>query len=61
MSSNLPFSPGHIYVDGKFKSYINCVQPQKTLSHLPLVLETIKQGLVSAVEKRLMADVEIGY
>lgn len=56
-----PFPPGHIYVDGEFKSYINCVQPQKTLSHLPLVLDTIKQGLISAVEKRLMADVEIGY
>jgi asparagine synthase (glutamine-hydrolysing) len=56
-----PFPPGHIYINGIFKPYINLVSPKSHVTHLPAVLSSIKLGLIKAVEKRLMADVEVGY
>lgn len=55
-----PFPPGHYYEDGEFVDYRDLFtgEPIKTEE---AALQIIRQDLISAVRKRLMSDVEVGF
>lgn len=58
----MPFPPGHYYKDGEFICY-NDLSQSKFINNddLNVIFNNIKTKLISAVEKRLHADVPIGY
>lgn len=58
----LPFPPGHFYDGEKFHSYLDLghVEKYHTLSNSD-ILSGINSRLVSAVEKRLQSDAEVGF
>lgn len=58
----LPFPPGYFYDGEKFHCYLDLGHVEKfhTLSN-EAILEGINKRLVSAVEKRLQSDAEVGF
>lgn len=58
----MPFPPGHYYLDGQFICY-NDLSDTKIIhnDNLDTIAKNLKEKLESAVEKRFMSDVPIGY
>ncbi|MDO5399619.1 MAG: asparagine synthase B [Eubacteriales bacterium] len=58
----LPFPPGHYYRDGKFTCYCDITRVDGYLDDdLQTVCRNIRHKLISAVEKRLVADAKVGF
>ncbi len=58
----MPFPPGHYYKDGKFVCYrdiakVSCV----CYDDLETVCRTIREKLITGIEKRLVADANVGF
>lgn len=58
----MPFPPGHYYKDGEFIPYCDIAKVD-TVCHdgLDAVCQNIHHKLVAGVEKRLIADAEVGF
>lgn len=57
-----PFPPGHYYQDGTFTCYYDVGDIKELVNDdLRMITKTIHERLWSAVEKRMEADVPIGY
>ena len=58
----MPFPPGHYYKDGKFTCYCD-IAAVETVCHddVETICKTIHELLILAVEKRLDADVPVGF
>ena len=57
-----PFPPGHYYKDGKFICFNDIAKPSKVCKDdLETVCTNIREKLVTAVEKRLIADAKVGF
>ncbi len=58
----LPFPPGHYYIDGKLIPYCDIAGVDQVVEDdLETVCGQIKEKLVKAVEKRLVADAKVGF
>lgn len=58
----MPFPPGHYYKDGSFVCYCDITEvEEKVTDDLETVCRSIKEKLVSGVEKRLVADAKVGF
>ncbi len=56
-----PFPPGHYY-DGEFHCYKDISKVDKVVDHeLEEIFENINQKLTAGIEKRLQADVPVGF
>ncbi len=56
-----PFPPGHYY-DGEFHCYKDISKVEKVVDHeLDEIFENINQKLTAGIEKRLQADVPVGF
>jgi asparagine synthase (glutamine-hydrolysing) len=56
------FPPGHYYENGQFISYLDITNVLKASTDpLAAVLKNIKEKLIAGVEKRLDADVPVGF
>ena len=57
-----PFPPGHYYKDGGFYSYCDIAQAKQYHDHdLETVCKNIREKLVAGVQKRLVADAQVGF
>ena len=57
-----PFPPGHYYKDGVFYSYCDIAQAKQYHDHdLETVCNNIREKLVTGVQKRLVADAQVGF
>ncbi len=58
----MPFPPGHYYKDGKFVCYSDIAKAE-TVCHddLETICKNIHDKLTAGVEKRLVADAEVGF
>ena len=57
-----PFPPGHYYKDGKFICFNDIAKPSKVCKDdLETVCTNIREKLITAVEKRLIADAKVGF
>ena len=57
-----PFPPGHYYKDGVFYSYCDIAQAKQYHDHdLETVCKNIRDKLVAGVQKRLVADAQVGF
>ena len=57
-----PFPPGHYYKDGVFYSYCDIAQAKQYHDHdLETVCKNIREKLVAGVQKRLVADAQVGF
>ncbi len=57
-----PFPPGHYYKDGRFICYNDISKASKVCrDDLETVCGNIREKLISAVEKRLIADAKVGF
>ena len=58
----MPFPPGHYYADGKFARYADLTSVSEySKDELDTVCKTIREKLISAVDKRLCADAPVGF
>lgn len=58
----LPFPPGHYYKNGKFVCYNDIAEVKNyRYDDLETICRNIKEKLVAAVEKRLVADAKVGF
>ena len=58
----MPFPPGHYYLDGKFHIYEDIALPRDVCQDdLETIFGKIRSKLTAAVEKRLDADVPVGF
>ena len=58
----LPFPPGHYYLDGDFVPYADLSQVDQVVDDdLDTICHNIRKKLVSAIEKRLIADAKVGF
>lgn len=57
-----PFPPGHYYKDGAFVCYRDITMvPRMEEKNLDVICQGIRERLIEAVEKRLDADVPVGF
>ena len=57
-----PFPPGHYYKDGKFICFNDIAKPSRVCKDdLETVCANIREKLIKAVEKRLIADAKVGF
>ena len=57
-----PFPPGHYYKDGAFYSYCDIAQAKQYHDHdLETVCKNIREKLITGVQKRLVADAQVGF
>lgn len=57
-----PFPPGHYYADGKFVSYIDLTTVTKySKDDLETTCSRIRELLIKAIDKRLVADAPLGF
>lgn len=56
-----PFPPGYLYNDGEWIKYSSLTTVTEVLEDMEVIQSKIHDGLISAIEKRLMSDVPIGY
>ncbi len=57
-----PFPPGHYFDGAKFVRYIDAAAtPQPIISDTDVALTGIREHLITAVQKRLSADVPVGF
>lgn len=56
-----PFPPGHVYHNGVFTDYSHITDVAEELVDLEEIDRRIREGLTSAIDKRLMSDVPLGY
>ena len=57
-----PFPPGHYYKDGIFYSYCDIAHAKQYHDHdLETVCKNIRDKLVAGVQKRLVADAQVGF
>lgn len=58
----MPFPPGHYYKDGKFTCYCDITEVKEVVKDdLETICHHIKEKLIKGVEKRLVADVKVGF
>ena len=58
----MPFPPGHYYKDGKFICYRDITEVKKVSNDdLETTCKKIKEKLIKGIEKRLDADVPLGF
>lgn len=58
----MPFPPGHFYKDGKFTCYCDIAKVENVChDDLETACRHIREKLIAGVEKRLVADVKVGF
>ena len=58
----MPFPPGHYYKDGTFTCYCDIADVQEySKDDLETVCRSIREKLITGVQKRLVADAKVGF